>query len=352
VRTLRLEKFQANHARGSSHGRSRIIRESYFEAPDYVPLVQRAYALWRDLEAQTGSKLLTVTGGLNIGLPESEFVSGSKASAVLHDLPYEELTAAQVAERFPGFALPEDLVAVFEPNAGFLQPEACVAAHVALAQRHGAELHFDERVLRWSADGEGVRVETDRGTYTADKLVVTAGPWAGEVLADLGLALTVRRVVNAHFQPTKPELYDPAVCPVYLISVPEGDYYGFPLLPGEGVKLGRHDIGETVTADTIRRDVDDWEVEQLRALLARYLPGAAGELKWTLTCMYTMTPDAHFILDRHPEHDNVVLGCGFSGHGFKFASAIGEVLAELATQGRSRHEIEFLSLRRFAAAMS
>jgi sarcosine oxidase len=352
VHTLGLEQFQANHARGSSHGRSRIIREAYFEAPDYVPLVQRAYALWRELEAETDNTLLTVTGGLNIGLPESEFVSGSKASALLHDLPYEELTAAQVAERFPGFALTDDLVAVFEPNAGFLQPEACVAAHLALAQRHGAELRFDERALRWFADGSGVRVETERGVYTADTLVVTAGPWAGEVLADLGLPLTVRRVVNAHFAPTKPELYDSAVCPVYLISVPEGDYYGFPLLPGEGVKLGRHDVGETVTADTIRRDVDAWEVEQLRALLARYLPGAAGELMWTLTCMYTMTPDAHFILDRHPEHDNVVLGCGFSGHGFKFASAIGEVLAELAIEGRSRHEIEFLSLKRFATAPS
>jgi sarcosine oxidase len=192
-----------------------------------------------------------------------------------------------------------------------------------------------------------VRVESARGTYLANRLVLTPGPWANELLADARVPIEVWRIVNAHFEPRQPELYAPERCPIYLFSVPEGDYYGFPATLGEGVKLGRHDVGEVCTPRTIRREVDPAEVEQLRAALAKYLPGAAGALKWTLTCMYSMTPDRHFILDRHPEHANVAIGCGFSGHGFKFASAIGEVLADLATEGRTRFEIGFLSANRF-----
>jgi sarcosine oxidase len=193
-------------------------------------------------------------------------------------------------------------------------------------------------------------VETDRAVYTAARLVITAGPWAGEVLADLGLPLRVQRIVNVHFAPTQPDLFAPERCPVYLMQVPEGDYYGFPALPGEGVKIGRHDIGEVCTPGTIRRDIDPEEIAMLRDVLDRYLPGAAGEVLRTLTCMYTNTPDRHFVLDRHPVHGSVVYGCGFSGHGFKFASAIGEVMAELAMDGTTRHDIAFLAAERFAGA--
>ncbi|HUG14863.1 MAG TPA: N-methyl-L-tryptophan oxidase [Thermomicrobiales bacterium] len=347
-RALGLDANRRLHALGSSHGDGRIIREAYFEAPQYVPLVQRAYQLWRELEAESGRDLLTITGGLNFGTPDSEFVSGSIASAVEHGLPYELLDHRQVAERFPGFRLSDDLVAVYEPNAGILRPEACVDAHLDLAAKHGADLRFEQAARRWSADGDGVRVETDAGTFAADCLIVTAGPWSGEVLRALDLPLEAWRIVNVHFASSTPEPFAVDRCPVYLFQVPEGDYYGFPYVPGQGVKIGRHDIGEVCTPATIRRDIDAAEIEMLRAALDRYLPGASGPVIKTLTCMYTNTPDRHFILDTVAGQENVVYGCGFSGHGFKFASAIGETLAELAMEGSTRCDIGFLSAGRAA----
>jgi len=346
-RVLGLEQFERNHANGSSHGISRIIREAYFEAPEYVPLVQRAYTLWRELEKETGRFLLTITGGLNIGAPDSTFVSGSLASAKQWDLPHEYLNPAEVAERFPGFKLTDDLVAVFEPNAGYLKPEGCQLAHFHVAGKHGAELRFEEPVTEWEATDAGVRVTTSKGVYDAEKLVITAGPWAGQVMADLGLPLSVRRIVNVHFNPEQRNLFRSQSCPVYLMEVPEGEYYGFPIFPGRGLKIGRHDTGEQTTPQDIRRSVDAAEIKMLREVLDKYMPGASGMVKETLTCMYTDTPDSHFIIDLHPEHANVAFACGFSGHGFKFASAIGEVLAELAIDGQTQHDIGFLSLGRF-----
>ncbi|HEU5328172.1 MAG TPA: N-methyl-L-tryptophan oxidase, partial [Thermomicrobiales bacterium] len=183
TRVLGLDAYPRGHTQGSSHGRSRIIREAYFEAPEYVPLVQRAYHLWRELEAECGQALLTLTGGLNLGAPESELVTGALASARQHQLPYEYLNAAEITARFPGFRPPEDAVAVYEPNAGILAPEACVGAHLDLAMRHGAVLQFNEPVRHWSADGAGVRVDTAQGTYQAARLVIAAGPWSAAVLA-------------------------------------------------------------------------------------------------------------------------------------------------------------------------
>ena len=352
ARTLGLDANPRGHARGSSHGRSRIIREAYYEAPEYVPLVQRAYQLWRELEEESGEPLLRITGGLWIGPPEGEFVVGALTSARKWGLPYEELGPAEVTARYPGFRVPDDLVAVYEPNAGILRPEACVGAHLDGAARHRAEIRLEETVRSWTVDRGGVRVETDRETYTAERLVVAGGPWAPQLLADLGLPLEVWRIVNVHFAPTKPELFDADRCPVYFWQLRDGrgEYYGFPALPGEGVKLGRHDIGELCTPETIRREVDPEEVEALRMMLDEYMPGASGPVISTLTCMYTNTPDRHFVIDRHPEHANVVYGAGFSGHGFKFASAIGEVLADLATDGASRQSVGFLSAARFAGS--
>jgi sarcosine oxidase len=347
-RVLGLEAFELNHANGSSHGQHRIIREAYFEAPEYVPLIQRAYTLWEELERESGQDLLQITGGLLLGDPESEVVTGSIESAQQHNLAYELLSPEETRDRFPGFQLSEDLVAVYEPRAGYLRPEACVAAYVHMAARHGAELHFNEPVIEWQADGDVVTVTTGEGTYQAGSLVIAAGPWTGEVLADLNLPLSVVRIVNAHFESTEPELFDQAQCPIYIWEVSEGTYYGFPHIPGSGLKLGRHDLHEETTARTIDRNVDLAEVEQLQRVLDSYMPGAAGPVLQTLTCMYTNTPDLHFILDRHPEYGNVAYGCGFSGHGFKFASVIGEILADLGTEGRTDHPIEFLSAARFS----
>ena len=345
-RALGLDAFARGHAQGSSHGRSRIIREAYAEAPDYVPIVQRAYALWRELEAESGAALLRVTGGLTIGPADGAGPRGVIESARRFSIPCERLDPAEVAARFPGFRLPDDYVAVHQPNSGILAPEACVGAHLDLAARHGADLRHGEPARAWSADGAGVRVTTDQGSYAAERLVVTAGPWAGQFLADLGLPLTVRRQYNVHFQPAQPGLFTPERCPVYGWDVPEGEYYGCPALPGQGIKFGRHDTGEVTTPEAARRQVDDREIQALRAVLDRYMPGAAGDVLWTLTCLYTMTLDEHFILDRHPAHPQVVYGCGFSGHGFKFSSVIGEIMADLALEGATAHEIGFLSARR------
>jgi sarcosine oxidase len=347
LRVAGLDAYERGHAQGSSHGRSRIIREAYYEASEYVPLVQRAYALWRELEAEADRPLLRITGGLNVGTPDGELVQGALASARRHGLSHEYLSAAEVARRFPAFRLGDDLAAVFEPNAGVLEPEGCVAAHLDLAARHGALLRHGEPVRAWAADGAGVRVETEGGVYRAERLVLAPGPWAGELLGELRLPLSVQRVVNAHFEPADRERFGPDRCPVYLWLVPEGQYYGFPALPGQGVKFGRHDVDDGCTPRTIRREVTPEEVEALRVVLDRYMPGAGGALKWTLTCMYTNTPDRHFVIDRHPRHGQVVYGCGFSGHGFKFASAVGEVLADLAMGQAPCCAIDFLAARRF-----
>jgi len=348
-RVLGLDANARGHKFGSSHGTSRIIREAYLEGSDYVPLVQRAYQLWRELEAETANQLLKITGGLTIGEPQSGFVTGALASSRLFNLPYEYLTASEVNQRFPAYSLGENLAAVYEKNAGILFPELCVTSHLDLATRYGAEIHHEEQVLNWSARNNEVLVETAQGSYQAERLVITTGPWASELLADLGIPLKVQRIVNVHFEPDSPARFQPEVCPVYLLEVPEGEYYGFPALPGEGLKIGRHEIGEVCTPQTINRTVTPSEIEDLRVVLDRYMRGGANAFKWSLTCMYTNTPDRNFVLDRHPGQPNVVYGCGFSGHGFKFASVIGEVLADLAVEGQSRHSVEFLAASRFSS---
>ncbi|MGI8911685.1 MAG: N-methyl-L-tryptophan oxidase [Rubrobacteraceae bacterium] len=345
-RVLGLDAHPRDHMEGSSNGRSRIIREAYAEGEEYVPLARRAYELWRELERESGRNLLTVVGGLVVGEAGSDLTEGVVRSARRHDLPYEELSPEEASARFPGLRLADDLVAVFEAGAGILEPQACIDAHLEVAAAHGADLRHAEPVRRWETDGDGVRVETDRGLYEAERLVVTTGPWAGELLSDLRLPLSVKRVVNVHFECPRPELFDAGRFPVCILDVPEGVYYSLPALPGQGIKIGRHDGGEECTPGTIRREVAQPEVAMLREVLDSYLPGAAGPVKWTLTCMYTMTPDGHFVIDRHARHSQVVYGCGFSGHGFKFAGVVGEILADLALEGETEHPIELFSASR------
>jgi sarcosine oxidase len=346
-RVLGLDAHPRRHKFGSSHGTSRIIREAYMEDPHYVPLVQRAYQLWRELEAESGASLLKITGGLTIGEPEGAFVSGALASSKLYNLPYEYLSAAEVGQRFPAYTLGEGLIAVYEKNAGILYPEECVIAHLDLAARHGAELHHHEPVQKWTPQGSAILVETAQESYLAERLVLTTGPWANELLAELRLPLKVQRIVNAFFEPDSAARFDPEVCPVYLLEVSEGEYYGFPFLPGDGLKIGRHDIGDICTPHTIQRQVTPDEIEALQTVLNRYMRGGATSFKASLTCMYTNTPDRNFILDRHPTQPNVVYGCGFSGHGFKFSAVIGEVLAELSSEGKTHHSVGFLAAGRF-----
>jgi len=345
-KVLGLERFGPLHDRGSSHGHTRIIRLAYFEHPDYVPLLRRAYELWEALARESGQGLLRICGGLMVGPPDGLLVSGSRHSALLHDLPHELLTPEEVNRRFPPVCLEEGEVALYEPQAGILFPEACIEAHLRGAVAHGAELHFEEPLVRWEAREGRVLVRTPRGPYEAEALVVTAGAWIGRILADLHLPLVVERQVVFWFTPRTPELFGPERLPIFLWEVPDGFFYGIPAIGGRGVKVARHHGGELTDPDHVRPPRPE-EAAWLIGYLERRLPHAAGSIEGMVTCLYTNTPDEHFIIDRHPAHPNVVFASACSGHGFKFTAAVGQILAELVTDGRTDLSIGFLSLRRF-----
>lgn len=272
-RVLGLEAFGPGHANGSSHGRTRIIREAYSESPEYMPLIQRAYALWRELEDESGQPLLRVTGGVAIGPADHESIQGVLASGRAWGVPCEVLSPVETERRFPAFRVPDGMVTVYQPHSGILAPEAAGYAHRYLAARHGADLRFHEPAHSWAADGDGVQVTTGAGAYRAGRLIVTAGPWSGSVLRDMGIPLTVTRMVNVHFAPTDPERFWPEHCPIFGMRLPIGDYYGMPLLPGQGVKIGRHDAGEVCTPETARRAVSDGDIAALRQVLDEMMPG-------------------------------------------------------------------------------
>ena len=349
-RVLGLDRFALGHSHGSSHGDSRIIREIYFEHPNYVPLVRRAYELWEELQRESGTRLLTITGGLMIGPRDGRLVSGVLRSAAAHDIPYEVLDAREIAERFPGFELRGDDVAVVDSKAGVLNADECVRAQLDLAVRFGAELHFDEPVIRWDSNGDRVRVETASGTYTARQLVLSAGPWMRELLPALATILTVERQVLAWFEPsTNTAWYDPARFPIYLWEYDGGHMgYGFPRL-AQGVKAAVFHDGDVVhDPDAIDRSVEPHEVERVRDALHHILPGvAAGALRDTKVCPFTNTPDTHFLIDFHPSFPNVLISSPCSGHGFKFASAIGELQADLIMRGQSRFDVSLFQFDRF-----
>jgi sarcosine oxidase len=326
------DRFTPPHDQGSSHGQTRIIREAYFEHPHYVPLVRRAYELWRQLEAHSHTTLLRETGGLMIGKNNSVVVAGALQSAREHGLSHELLTGAEVRRRFPALRPDDDMVAVWEPRAGILFPERCIAAHLAQAHQHGATLHFDEPVLRWSADldGEGARVVTERREVRARQLLVSAGAWAASLLPDAAMALKVERQVQFWFEPGKdPAHFEAEHCPVHLWQV-DGRrfFYGIPNV-GSGVKVAFHHDGEETTPERARRDVMPAELEEMRGLLRRFMPAADGVLKSTAVCLYTNTRDEHFWIDRHPAWPQVLIASPCSGHGFKFTAVLGEVLADL-----------------------
>jgi sarcosine oxidase len=347
VRVLGLERFTPAHDRGSSHGGSRVIRQSYFEDPAYVPLLLRAYELWEEAEKDASVDLLTLTGGLYLGPPESTTFAGSLAAAREWDLPHEVLDAAAVRTRFPTFTPAADEVAVYEERAGFVRPEATVAAHLDLAARDGADLRFGQQVLGFTETADGVQVRTADGTYSAGHLVVSPGAWAPGLLADLDLPLRVERQVQYWFAP--PGGVEPYVGnPVYVSEQAGGaQIYGFPAVdgPGGGVKAAFFRRGRDSDPDALDRVVTDDEVDEMRSRLAATLPGLAGPVLRTVPCMYTTTPDEHFVIRRH---GHVTIGCGFSGHGFKFVPVIGEILADLATTGATAHPIALFDPRRFA----
>ncbi|MDP9205232.1 MAG: N-methyl-L-tryptophan oxidase [Gemmatimonadota bacterium] len=340
---LGLEQFSSGHTRGSSHGDSRIIRETYFEHPLYVPLVQRAHELWRDLEERTGgSSLMTITGGLMIGPRDGAVVSGTLRSAAEHHLPHTILSSEEVHERFPAFRLAESLVAVFDPRAGFLDPEACNNAHLTLAREEGAKVHFNEPLVDWHIDGEGVRVASASDAYTADRLVLAAGAWMGRLLPDLELPLMIERQSVFWLDPSHaPALYEHGRFPIYAYEYRADEIcYGFPRLP-RGVKASVMHAGVTAPGpDDVERIVHEAEVNPLRAALRPILPGLSeAPVRESDVCLFTNTPDHDFIIDFHPFFPQVLISSPCSGHGFKFASAIGEIQADLLTKGKTGFDL-------------
>jgi sarcosine oxidase len=348
VRVLGIERYNIPHEMGSSHGLTRIIRLAYYEHLAYVPLLRRAYELWRQLENTVQERLLIITGSIDASPEDGEVFTGSKASCHIHHLPYEVLDSHALNARFPGYRLPQGIVALYQPDGGFLLSERCIVAHVMAAQELGAEVHGRERVLGWEPKGGGVEVRTDRERYSADKLVICGGAWGSKLVPELSTLAVPERQVLAWFQPLRPALFTMATFPVFNMAVEEGRYYGFPMYGIPGFKVGRyHHLTQNVDPDSMDREAHREDEEVLRAFTARYFPEAAGPTMSLKTCLFTNTPDEHFILDLHPGFPQVSLAAGFSGHGFKFCSVVGEIMADLAQRGHSRHDLELFKLQRF-----
>lgn len=349
VKVLGVDTFATPHIHGSTHGRTRIIREAYYEHPCYVPIVQRAYELWAQLEREIGEQLFVQTGGLMIGPPDGEIFAGALRSATEHGLAHTILEPRDVHARFPGFRVPEGAMALHEPRAGLLFPEKCVEAHLALARRAGASVRTGVTVTAWEADDE-VRIRTDAGELRARTLILAAGPWLPALIPELELPLEVERQLFHWFEPAShPEWYDATHSPISLIEYAHDRFFAtFPDV-GHGVKAGVHHEGEVIDIDAPRAPASEAEGAEMQALLARYLPQAAGRILDRATCVYTNTPDHDFVLDRHPEHPNVIIASPCSGHGFKFSSAIGEILADLVTSRQTSFDLSPFALSRFQA---
>ncbi|NJO77091.1 MAG: N-methyl-L-tryptophan oxidase [Cyanobacteria bacterium RM1_2_2] len=350
---LGLEQFTPPHNQGSSHGKSRIIRQAYFEHPSYVPLVLRAYELWQQLEEETEQSILSLTGGLMLGQADSVIVQGSLHSAQQHGLAYELLDTANIRKRFPLLSPDPETVALYEPNAGLIRPEIAISAYLQRAAQLGATLHYQEPVLDWQATDQGVRVITASAQYEAAKLVIAPGAWATQMLK-LDLPLVVERQVLFWFEPISDlEQFNAEHLPIYVWETQDGtQFYGFPAdnNPSAGVKVAFFrggQIQQSCTPETIDRTVHKSEIERMRRCLQQYIPTLNGQLVDATTCMYTTTPDEHFVIGLHPHFPHVVIASPCSGHGFKFASVIGEILADLAIKAGTHYSLELFQPSRF-----
>ncbi|MDE2820963.1 MAG: N-methyl-L-tryptophan oxidase [Chloroflexota bacterium] len=351
-KALGIEQFEVPHDMGSSHGLTRIIRLAYYEDPSYVPLLRRAYELWDQLEVESGQKLFYQTGSIDMGPEDSDVFAGSLQSCLEHGLEYEVLNSRQLSERFPGYRLPGETMAVYQPQGGLLVPEGCISAYARLAQKHGACLHTGERVTGWEVLNDGrLSVRTGRGQYSADKLVVCGGAWAYKLLPELQGKAVPERQVLIWLRAKQPALFAPDRFPVWNALVDEGRYYGFPEFnptgTTPGMKFGRwHHREETCDPDVVDRDTYPEDEALLRQFAERYFPAGAGETLRMSACMFTNTLDEHWVLDTLPGLPQVSMAAGFSGHGFKMASVIGEIMADLAQNNSTRHDISLHQLGR------
>jgi sarcosine oxidase len=347
VRTIGIRQFEIGHDRGSSHGATRMIRLAHFERPSYVPLMRRAYALWHELEDIVQQKLLHITGIAEIGPPTGDVVRGTRAGANA-DLPCELLDAASLMRRYPAFKIPQSFVAIFQPDGGFIEASRALAANIAVAKERGATVRAGEKVIAVESASAGVRVVTDRGAIAADFAIVAAGPWLHGLVPGLHLPLTVTRQVIGWFEPRRAEQFAADRFPAFMFESEYGQHYGFTAYGDRGIKFAKHHhLGEAVHADSYERTVSAQDEAAIRAPLARYLPAANGPMRATETCLYTMTPDNTFIIDRVPGFPQIVVASPCCGHGFKFSPVVGEILADLVTRGTTKHDIAPFRLQRF-----
>ncbi|HEX3219032.1 MAG TPA: N-methyl-L-tryptophan oxidase [Candidatus Limnocylindria bacterium] len=351
-RVLGLEQFGLLHDRGSSHGLTRIIRLAYHEHPSYVPLLRRSYDLWRELEELAGEQLLVITGCIEGGPEDGPMFRGSLAAAEQHGLPHEVLDAAELRRRYPAYGeLEPSTKVVLQPDGGFLLAERSLLAHVNQALLQGADLHFHEPVLSWEPTAQGgVNVVTERATYEADRLVICAGPWAGRMVPRLASVARPERQVLGWFQPRRPELFTPERFPVFVLDMEDASYYGFPVYDSPGFKVGRyHHLREPMDPDDPERATHPEDEAILRAFATRAFPDGAGQTILLKACIFTNSPDEHFIIDLLPDTPQVSVAAGFSGHGYKFCSLVGEVMADLAIDRATRHDIGLFKLSRLPA---
>jgi monomeric sarcosine oxidase len=345
---LGIDRFCPPHDRGSTHGTTRVIRQAYFEHPDYVPLVVESYRLWHELEQQVGRRLFHPTGLVEIGRADGVVVPGVLRAADEHRLKVEQLSAAEVRQRWPGFRVPDEMVGVYEPAAGYLLVEDCVRAHLEAAAAAGAKLLTETVVDEWSATDDAVLVRTSAGEFAAGALVIAAGPWASSLLSELQPQLSLLRNAMFWFACDSPQYDVETGFPVFLFELPAGMFYGFPKIDERGVKVANHTGGQAVDSPaSVSREIDPAEERAVREFLAAQLPGVSPRVADHAVCLYTMSPDEHFIVDRHPDHPHVVFAAGLSGHGFKFTPVLGLALANLAHVGTTDLPIGFLSLERF-----
>jgi sarcosine oxidase len=349
-RTLGVERHWPVHDRGASHGKTRLIRQAYFEHVAYVPLVLRAYELWRDLEARTGERLMTITGLLLAGRESSPIIQGSRASASRHDLKVDHLDAAEIIRRFPMMRPRADEVGLFEREGGIVFPERAVHAQLMSAAHAGAQLRFGVRFTDWRRTGaDTLRVDLDDGTHVETRrIALSVGPWFEKMAHETGISIKVQRNVQAWFAPRTRD-FTPDRCPAFLLDrkgLPNV-IYGMPDL-GDGVKSAFHARGVYTKPDELARAVSDDDIVPIQRALEDWMPGASETFIDAAPCMYALTPDEHFVIGHHPADPGVVVAGGFSGHGFKFAPVIGEIVSDILVDGGSRWDIAFLSPSRFA----
>jgi monomeric sarcosine oxidase len=348
LKVVLFEQFRIAHEMGSHSGSTRVIRHAYHESPDYVPLVLRADELWQQLEAKTGQQLLIRTGGIDLGPREGTVVENALLACRSHSLPHEPLSSNQVMERWPQFKVPANWHACYDPKMGFLLVDSCLRTYANLARESGAEVHEEEVVLGYQANAETIRIRTSKGEYEAAKLVVCAGPWSSKILADLNLPLTVKRKTLSWFEVEEPQNFSVGKFPIFLAETAAGLLYGFPIYGHLGMKIANHNgSGPSADPDTVDRTFHPEDARDARKFATEYLNGISTKLLEGKICLYTLTPDEHFIIDLHPQNQNIAIAAGFSGHGFKFAPVVGEMLCDLILHGNRKHPAQQFRIARF-----